>query len=107
MDAGEEAQYLPCKRKKDGTLTGDLATAGQFAQLEKYLAKLLRRMVNEIAAGEIAPNPYFRGEHNACRFCEYSAVCQQEGAENQRSFRAMTAKEFWTQLDKEENHGGD
>jgi len=102
MEPGEKPTRLCCTRKKDGTLSGDLADRQQLRQLETYLFRLLRNMVDEIASGCVEPNPYTRGtSHNACSFCPYGAVCHQQTVENRRNYKAMTAERFWEEIGKE------
>jgi len=98
---------LCCKRKKDGTLSGDLATAEQFRMLKSYIFLVLQRMVDEIASGRVAPNPYTRGtSHNACRFCPYAAVCHPDEVPDRRNYKTMSAQRFWEEIEKEvKRHG--
>ncbi len=97
---------LPVKEKKDGTLTGSLATSHQFQVLEGFVFHLLADMVQEISSGNVSPNPYSRGSaFDACRFCPYGSVCHPEKCAEKRNFRALKAQEFWELVEKEENHG--
>ena len=97
---------LPVVEKKDGSLTGSLATSEQFRLLEGYVFHLLADMVSEIASGSVSPNPYSRGTaHDACRFCPYAPVCHPEKEAQRRNYRALKAQEFWEQVEKEETHG--
>ncbi|MBR2047535.1 MAG: PD-(D/E)XK nuclease family protein [Oscillospiraceae bacterium] len=107
MEPGEELHRLSCRRKSDGTITGDVATAAQFQSLRAYLFRLLGRMVDDIARGFVAPNPYTRGSsHSACAYCPYGAVCARSREEGRRNYKAMTAQRFWDEIEKEaERHG--
>ncbi len=107
MDPTENLIRLSAKRKKDGTITGDVATSHQFVQLKNYIYRLLRNMVNEIAQGNVEPNPYTRGSsHNACRFCPYGAICHCEDVPGRRNYQAMPAERFWNEIErKEQSHG--
>jgi ATP-dependent helicase/nuclease subunit B len=98
---------LSCKRKKDGTLTGDLADREQLKQLRRYVFKALSDMVDDIASGRVDPNPYTRGSsHDACAFCPYGAICHKESVEERRNYKTMTAQRFWEEIDKEvKSHG--
>lgn len=97
---------LPVKEKKDGTLTGSLASTRQFRLLEGYVFHLLVDMVDEIASGNVSPNPYSRGSSfDACRFCPYGAICHPEKTAEKRNFRTLKAQEFWEQVEKEEQDG--
>lgn len=101
MDGSEESRFLPVKRGKTGALTGDLATGQQLDQLKSYVFRLLARLVDGIAGGQVEPNPYSRGNHNACRYCEYASACHLDLWGQPRSYRAVSAEEFWEQVEQE------
>lgn len=106
MDGSEAKRFLPIKRGKDGALSGDIATTGQLRELKAYVAQTLARLVDAIAGGEVEPNPYFRGNHDACRFCDYASACHLDLWGAPRVYRAVTGSEFWKQVEQEvENHG--
>ncbi len=107
MNPTEDLIRLSARRKKDGTVSGDVATSHQFAELKKYIFGLLKDMVNEISAGKIEPNPYTRGSsHNACRYCPYGVICHAAEVPGRRNYQAMTADRFWEELErKEQKHG--
>ncbi len=97
---------LCCERKKDGSLSGDLADAGQFRMLREYVFRLLGCMVDEIASGEVSPNPYTRGTaYNACSYCPYQAICHAETVMGRRNYKAVKAQSFWETVEREVNHG--
>ena len=107
MESGDQLPKMPYSRKKDGSVSGDIATRDQFKILRSYIFGLLKRMVDEIASGDVAPNPYTRGSsHNACAFCPYGAVCHQQSVEQRRNYKAMTAQRFWEEVDKEVSANG-
>ena len=102
MEPGEKPKRMPYIRRKDGTLSGDLADSEQFQMLKKYVFGLVSKMVDEIASGCVTPNPYTRGSsHNACTYCPYYAVCHDEMLENRRNFKAISAQQFWDDVEKE------
>lgn len=107
MENTQEPKRIGVTRKKDGTLTGNLADREQFALLKKYVFHLLSQMVDEIGQGNVSPNPYTRGSsHNACRFCPYGMVCHPELVEGRRNYQAMTGERFWQEIErKEQKHG--
>ena len=107
MDPSEKMDYLNCKRNKDGDLSGDLADRGQLLQLKHYVMHILGSMVDDIASGNVEPNPYTRGtSHDACTFCPYGAVCHKESVEGRRNYKTMTAQRFWEEIGKELNRDG-
>ena len=107
MEPGEEMSRLCCTRKKDGSLTGDLADREQLKLLRQYVFGLLTDMVNEIASGNITPNPYTRGtSHNACTYCPYGSICHQAQVEGRRNYKTMPAQRFWEEVEKEVDRRG-
>jgi len=94
-------------RKRDGSVVGDFADRKQFRMLKAYVFMLLGKMVDDIASGCVAPNPYTRGSsHSACAFCPYGAVCHQASVEGRRDYRAMPADRFWNEIEKELSNNG-
>ncbi len=107
MDPSEGLDSLCCSRKRDGTLTGDLADRHQMGLLKAYLMRVLGTMVDDIASGNVAPNPYTRGtSHDACTFCPYGAICRKETVDGRRNYKTMTAQRFWEEVGKEETPHG-
>ena len=97
---------LSCTRKKDGSLTGDLADRQQLKMLEKHVMRTLSNMVADIASGNVEANPYTRGTaHNPCTYCPYGAVCHKASVPGRRDYQAMTAERFWEEIGKEDRHG--
>jgi len=107
MDPDPLSKRLSCSIRKDGTLTGDLADRDQLKILETYVFRLVGKMVEDIASGNVAPNPYSRGtSHDACAFCPYGPICHKGAAEDRRNYKAMTAQKFWEEIGKEmKRHG--
>lgn len=106
MEPGDEVKRLNYTVKKDGTRNGDLASREQFQLLEGYVFRTVGKLVEEIASGEVSPNPYTRGDHGACTWCPYSHICHKAEVENRRNFKTMSDKWFWEQIGKEMGHGG-
>ncbi|MBQ3504450.1 MAG: PD-(D/E)XK nuclease family protein [Oscillospiraceae bacterium] len=107
MEPGEQYRRLSCTLRKDGTLSGDLADREQLKMLEGYVFRLVGKLVEDIASGNVEPNPYTRGSsHDACAWCPYGAVCHSSEAEGRRNYKAMTAQRFWEEIEKEAKHHG-
>lgn len=97
---------LSCTRKKDGSISGDLADREQMQLLRQYIYRVLGNMVDDIASGNIEANPYTRGtSHDACAYCPYGAICHKEQVQGRRNYKAMTAQRFWEEVQKEVHHG--
>ena len=107
MDPGEELKRLSCRRKADGTITGDVADTAQLRMLREYVFRLIGKMVDDIALGYVNPNPYTRGSaHSACAWCPYGAVCARDREQGRRNYRTMTAQRFWDEIEKEAGRRG-
>ena len=107
MEPADDFGRLDIKVKKDGTISGNLADREQLKLLEGYVFRVLARMVEDIASGNVEPNPYTRGSsHDACAFCPYGAICHKDTAEGRRNYQAMKEDRFWDEIRKEmERHG--
>ena len=69
--------------------------------LERYVFSLVGAMVDEVASGNVEPNPYTRGtSHDACAFCPYGAVCHKASVAGRRNYKAMTPQRFWEEIER-------
>ncbi len=100
-----DPKFLPYSIKKSGR-SGDLASAAELEELEKYVFDKLRRITDEIWSGDVTPDPVMRGaENSACRYCDFSDVCQKDLAEHKpRRLRAVNNRAFFREICEE---GGD
>lgn len=102
MDLEGSFRRLCCSMRKNGSLSGDLANFSQFKMLRSYVFGLLGKIVDDIASGNVSPNPYTRGSsENACRFCPYGSVCHPANVVGRRNYKAITAQRFWEDVEKE------
>ena len=108
MEPGDKPKRLSYTIKKEGELSGDLADREQMKLLQGYVFRVLGRLVEDIASGNVEPNPYTRGNyHNACAYCPYGTVCHKASVEGRRNYQSMKSQKFWEDVGKEmENHGG-
>lgn len=107
MDPSEDMARVCCGKNKDGQLTGDIADRSQWNLLKQYVFRLLGNMVDQIAQGDITPDPYTRGSsHNACTFCPYGDICHKDSVPGRRNFKAVKPQQFWEDVKREvEKHG--
>lgn len=108
MEPGEDIRRMSYRIRPDGSLTGDLADREQFRLLSGYVFHVVGAMVEDIASGNVEPNPYTRGSaHSACDYCPYGAVCHKAQVSGRRNFKAMKADWFWTEVKRKEadSHG--
>ena len=79
----------------------------QLKQLEQFVTGHVAAMIDEIYAGKTAPTPIARGPaDSACRYCDYAAACHKDvcGAAPRR-FAAVSAEEFWAEVERRLQHG--
>ena len=95
--------YLPISVKKDGTLSGDIATAAQLGHLGRYVDRLLHQIAGEIVHGNIDADPYARGpQDSACTYCAFVSACYfDESRDKRRQMHKTDSGEFWAMLEKE------
>ena len=107
MEPVDAPHRLCCKWNKDGELSGDVADRQQLKMLKGYIFRILGRMADDIAEGNVKPNPYTRGtSHNACTYCPYGAICSKANVEGRRNYKAMSGAEFWEEIGKEMKENG-
>ena len=107
MEPGEAPVRMNYTVRKDGTLSGDLADREQLRQLENYVFRVVGKMVEDIASGNVEANPYTRGTaHDACAFCPYGAICHKTEIRHRRNYKAMSAQRFWDEIEKELTRNG-
>ena len=107
MEPGEKPRRLSYSVKSDGSISGDLADREQLKMLKNYLQKILGKLVDDIASGNVTPNPYTRGtSHSACAYCPYGPVCHEAEVEERRNYKTMTAQRFWDEIGKEMDSNG-
>lgn len=107
MEHSPEPKRLPFTCRKDGTRVGDIADRKQISMLKSYVFNLVSSMVDEIASGCVAPNPYSRGaSHDACAFCPYGTVCHVQDVTERRNYQAVSAERFWEDVEREVKKNG-
>lgn len=102
----KQPEYLPVQVRQEA-LTGDLISLEQLKQLEQFVTGQVAAMIDEIYAGKTAPNPIDRGPaDSACRYCDYASACHKDvcGAAPRR-FAAVSAEEFWVEVERRLQHG--
>ena len=92
-------RFLPLRLRSSGTTGEALVTAERLGKLERHTRRILGEVAEELAAGNIAADPFWRGpQQNACRYCDYAAACQfreGRGGDRKRWLPKVDAEEFW------------
>lgn len=106
MEPGEKPQRMDYT-VKSGVYSGDIADSAQFQLLHAYVFRLLGKMVDDIASGNVEANPYCRGSSkNVCAYCPYGAICHPETVPGRRNYKAMKSQRFWDEIGKEMRDNG-
>ena len=94
--------------KKDGGVTGSVATAAQLGHLGRYVDKLLHQIAGEIAGGNIDADPYARGpQDSACTYCAFASACYFDDSRDKRRLIYKTeSDEFWALMERENGEEG-
>ena len=103
-DTPGKKRFLPLRVLKDGSFSSnDLASLAQLGKLSRHLDRILGQVAQELRAGKVCADPYWRGENqNACQWCRYRAACQFEqdlGGEGRRWGRKLKSEQFWDALE--------
>ncbi len=74
---GDASHVIPVKVKKDGTLyaTSKVLSQQAFENMEAFVGQKIKRLGNQMMAGEQGANPYRQGKQEACTYCSYRSVC--------------------------------
>lgn len=102
MEEQAEGKYIPVALK-DGkpAKTESIVNAPQLDGVMEYIKDLTGQMVQTLHGGDVAALP-LTGEHNACQYCPYFAVCGHEDADGGRDCLRLDKAETLRQILKEE-----
>ena len=106
MEEEPDKVFIPAGLNKDGRPTGSVITETQFIRLRGIIEELLVNMARTLLAGDIAALPLQNDTHDACKYCDYRAVCARDGDDPVRPFDPPTEKEMLQSLDEEVNDDG-
>ena len=109
MEDPEEGpiRFLPVRVNRAGQFTGDaLVSAERLGKLARHTDHILRQIGQELAAGNINADPFWRGpEQNACQWCDYAAACHFEegrGCDKKRWLPTVKGEDFWSAVEQEQ-----
>lgn len=85
MEKEGKGEFVPRLRlTKDGTPYKNMAAFIEpdgFMAIFDYIEKLMRKMGNELSNGDISISPINGKDSEACKYCDFAAVCGIEDAE--------------------------
>ena len=104
-DALQEPHFLPLQVKKDGSISGSIASAAQLGKLAKHVEKQLHEIAREIRDGNIDADPCCKSEEDTpCRYCDWAAACHfadGKGGDHMRLIQPLRGDEFWKLMEEE------
>lgn len=92
------SNLVPAYIDKEGNLS-EKKTSGvtkeQFADLQKYMYKLIKEISKEILNGKIDLKPYYKDKKTPCQYCNYKNICRfnMGGCTNKYNYINKTSKE--------------
>ncbi len=101
MERDNEGKYIPkysdASSDKDNFLTED-----EFQKIFAHLDDLLKQMGNEILKGDVSINPTDGLESDACKYCDYAAICRLSDTDHIKASKLSKA-EVMKRISKEES----
>lgn len=76
-DSTSKSDVIPVEWKKDGSLSArsQVASEEQIQQISDYVNCKIKQIAADILKGEMALNPYEKGQQSSCAYCSYKNVC--------------------------------
>ena len=109
MDKEGAGEYIPKRPfKADGSVDArstSFAEPAIFEETFKYIELLLSKMGNGIQSGEFGADPVDGVDSNACKYCDFAAVCCYEGTEHKCAEKGLSNAAVLEKL-KEANGSG-
>ncbi len=107
MEEEPDKVFIPATLTADGTPTGSVVTARQFALLRGVIERLLTTMAESLLMGDIAALPLRNDKHDACQYCDYRAVCARDADAPARPLEPLGDKALLHTLDEEVDENAD
>ncbi len=72
------SELVPAYIDKTGNLSikkSSIVTEKEFEELQNYIDKTIKKIVNEIFSGNIELKPYYKNKKSYCNYCAYKTMC--------------------------------
>lgn len=106
LDSGA-SNLIPAYIDKEGNLSkkSNAVTKEQFEDLQKYTAKIIKEISEEILSGDISLKPYYniKTKKKPCDYCEYKSICQFDTGQNGNNYNYISKMEKDDILNKMRN----
>ncbi len=95
MDKQGHGDIIPAKFNKNGSLhySSKVLSSAGFAAVFSHIDRILQKVGNELHDGNIAIDPLDSGSEEACKYCDYRAVCRKEDGKNTRKTKGYSITE--------------
>lgn len=98
------SNIIPAYIDKEGNLSkkSNAVTKEQFEDLQKYTAKIIKEISQEILSGDISLKPYYntKTKKKPCDYCEYKSICQFDVGQNGNNYNYISKMEKDEVLEK-------
>ena len=98
------SNVVPAYIDKEGNLSkkSNAVTKEQFEDLQKYTAKIIKEISEEILSGNISLTPYYntKTKKTPCEYCEYKPICQFKVGTYGNNYKYIGRKEKQEILDE-------
>ena len=102
MEHNLGGKYIPVKEKKNGELTGKLASLEELGRMHKKINSMVIQMGMELHKGNISHNPIHDKNHkNTCEYCDYQDVCSNRRSIEKRILPELSEETVKAELSKE------
>ena len=102
-EALEAPHFLPLNLRKDGSISGSIASAAQLGKLSSHVERVLHEITREIRDGNIDADPCCKSEEDTpCRYCDWAEACHfsdGRGGDHLRYILPVKPEEFWNELE--------
>lgn len=102
-DSTSKSDVIPVEWKKDGSLSArsQVASEEQLHQISNYVNQKIKHIAADILKGEMALNPYEKGQQSSCTYCSYKNVCgfdKQMPGMNMRQLEELTEEQVYEKM---------
>lgn len=100
-----KSDVIPVERKKDGSLSArsSVMSGEELQELSRFVNQKIYQIGTRILHGDIAVNPYEKGQADACTYCAYKSVCGFDGkipGYRKRKLDGMTKEEAFENIEE-------
>ncbi len=103
----DKSDVIPVEKKKDGSFSArsSVMSGEELGIVSNYVNHKIKEIGRSILEGNIAINPYEKGQNDACGYCEYRKVCGFDGGIpgfEKRSLEDLDKAEIFKRMQSEE-----